>query len=328
MAVDALLQERAQLGKALGDRWRESDQRPCRPPHILEPCHPLGRDPPPRLQDQVAGHEVGQPPGGLVDAARRLQPGGLLLHGGAGEREPAQLVRLEEAGTEAVVQIVVGVGDVVGDGSQLGLQRCLLRQIDPPGELVRLDLGRQRAMQRPVMLHHAFEGLEGEVEAVEARVAVLEAGDDPEGLQVVVEAAMQGECGIECRLARMAEGAVAEIVRQRHGLRQILVGSQGPGQRAGDLRHLQRVGEPGAVMVALEADEDLGLVLEPAEGGRVQDAVAVALIVGPEGARRLGDDAAEAGLRMAGVRRKGHRWQRPVGGVGSRPFDSDRTLPT
>ena len=39
-------------------------------------------------------------------------------------------------------------------------------------------------------------------------------------------------------------------------------------------------------MIALVIDEDLGLVLEPAEGGRMDDAVAVALERGPR--RRLG----------------------------------------
>ena len=38
------------------------------------------------------------------------------------------------------------------------------------------------------------------------------------------------------------------------------------------------VGEARAIVVAFVVDEDLGLVFEPAEGGRVDDAVAVALV--------------------------------------------------
>ena len=60
-------------------------------------------------------------------------------------------------------------------------------------------------------------------------------------------------------------------------LRQLLVQAQGPGHRAPDLRPLQAVGEARAVVVALVVHEDLGLVLEPAEGRAVDDAVAVAL---------------------------------------------------
>ena len=127
------------------------------------------------------------------------------------------------------------------------------------------------------MLDHAFQRLEGQVEAVEAGIAPLEPGQDAEGLQVVVEAAMPGQRRVERRLAGMAERAVAEVVGQRDGLGQILVDAQGAGQRAGDLRHLEAVREPGAEMVALEVGEHLRLVLEAAEGGAVHDAVAVAL---------------------------------------------------
>jgi iron-sulfur cluster assembly accessory protein len=68
-----------------------------------------------------------------------------------------------------------------------------------------------------------------------------------------------------------------EIVDQRDGFGQILVGLQGAGDRAGDLRDLYRMGKARAVVVALMRHEDLGLVLEATEGGRVDDAVAVAL---------------------------------------------------
>jgi hypothetical protein len=75
----------------------------------------------------------------------------------------------------------------------------------------------------------------------------------------------------------MAEGRVAEIVDERHRLGQILVAAQRPGQRTRDLRDLDRMGQPRAVMVALMGDEDLRLVLEPAKGRGMDDAVAVAL---------------------------------------------------
>jgi len=39
-------------------------------------------------------------------------------------------------------------------------------------------------------------------------------------------------------------------VDERHRLGQILVAAQGARKRAGDLRDLDRVGEPGAVVVA------------------------------------------------------------------------------
>ena len=69
---------------------------------------------------------------------------------------------------------------------------------------------------------------------------------------------------------------MAEIVRQRQRLGEVLVEAERAGQRARDLGHFERVGEPGAVVVALVEDEHLRLVLEPAEGRRMDDAVAIA----------------------------------------------------
>ncbi len=85
-----------------------------------------------------------------------------------------------------------------------------------------------------------------------------------------------GEAAIERALAGMAERRMAEIVGERQRLGQVLVEPERAGERAGDLRDFQRVGQPGAEMVALVEDEDLGLVGQPAEGGRMDDAVAIA----------------------------------------------------
>ena len=81
----------------------------------------------------------------------------------------------------------------------------------------------------------------------------------------------------ERALAGMAEGRVAQVVRQRQRLGQVLVEPQHAGDGAGDLRHLQAVGQPRAVVVALVEHEHLRLVGQAPEGGGVHDAVAVAL---------------------------------------------------
>jgi len=81
----------------------------------------------------------------------------------------------------------------------------------------------------------------------------------------------------------MAEGRMAEIVGQRHRLGQILVEAEHAGDAARDLRHLDRMGQPCPVIVALMLDEDLRLVLEPPEGRGMDDPVTVALVVKPRG---------------------------------------------
>ena len=56
---------------------------------------------------------------------------------------------------------------------------------------------------------------------------------------------------IECALSCMAEGRMAEIVAERDRLGQILVQAERPCDRPRDLRHLERVRQAGAVVVAL-----------------------------------------------------------------------------
>ena len=162
------------------------------------------------------------------------------------------------------------------------------------------------------MLDQAFERLPGEVEAVEARIFLFEQSDHAQRLGIVVEAARIFERGIERAFAGMAERRMAEIVGKRQRLGQVLVGVEVAGERAGDLRHFERVGEARTVVIAFVIDEDLGLVVEPAEGGRVQDAVAIAGIRGACGTRRLGQKPPAARGRIDGVRGKDARASPPA----------------
>ena len=90
-------------------------------------------------------------------------------------------------------------------------------------------------------------------------------------------------------------------MRKGDGLDEILVEAKHARQRATDLSHFQAVGQPCAVVIAFVINEDLGLVDEPAEGRRMDDAVAVALIDIAGGAGRLVVKAAAALFRMRSV---------------------------
>ena len=103
---------------------------------------------------------------------------------------------------------------------------------------------------------------------------------------------------IERLLAGMAERRVAEIVRQRQRLGEVLVEAERARDGAGDLRDFETVRQPRAVMIALVIDEDLGLVLQPAERGRMDDAVAVALKRRAHVAFRLRVEPAAAVFRV------------------------------
>ena len=75
----------------------------------------------------------------------------------------------------------------------------------------------------------------------------------------------------------MAEGRVADVVGEAQRLGQILVEAERPGDGSADLGDFEAVGESDPEMVAVGGDEDLGLVAEPPERDRMDDAVAVAL---------------------------------------------------
>ncbi len=180
------------------------------------------------------------------------------------------------------------IGDVVGDGGDLGLGTGEAPELQILGPAVKQDSGRQAALaigpdraavaqrQRPVVLDQTFQRLPGEVQSVESGIAALQRGHHPQRLRIVIEAAAGGEAAIEGALAGMAEGRVAEIVRERQRLGQILVQAERASERASDLGNLERMGQSRAEMVAFVKDEDLGLVGEPPEGAGMDDAVAVA----------------------------------------------------
>src|SRR5215472_175184 len=94
---------------------------------------------------------------------------------------------------------------------------------------------------------------------------------------------------------------------QRQGLGEILVETERPADRPRDLRHFEAVCQPGPVMVPLVVDKDLRLVRESAEGGRMDDAVAVALKWRTHRVLRLRVKPAPALLRFRCIGRKTNR---------------------
>src|SRR6185437_6090259 len=101
----------------------------------------------------------------------------------------------------------------------------------------------------------------------------------------------------------MAERRVADVVRQRQRLGEVLVEAQAARDGARDLRHFEAMRQPGAVVVALVIDEDLGLVLQAPERGRVNNAVAVALERRPHLMLGLGLKPPTALLRLRRIGR-------------------------
>ena len=137
---------------------------------------------------------------------------------------------------------------------------------------------------------------------VEAAAVVLEHVDDAQALLVVVEAA--GHQRVDDALAGVAERRVAEIVAERDRLGQLFVQAQHLRDRARDLRHLERVRQARAVVIAGRREEHLRLVLQPAERLAVDDAIAVALKRRPDVVFRLGAQAAARVGALGRLRRE------------------------
>ena len=177
-----------------------------------------------------------------MHTARLLEAGVESVNPGqrlGGERQARQLVEAEEPGPQAVVEVVVAVRDVVRDRGDLRLQRRVPIRRQAGEERVLGHHPGRGCLEGAVVLEQPLQRLAGEVQPVEAGVAPFEPGHDAEGLQVMIEAAERGQRLVQRGLAGMAEGAVAQVVREGNGFRQVLVDPEHPGQGPGDLGHLQ-----------------------------------------------------------------------------------------
>ena len=139
-----------------------------------------------------------------------------------------------------------------------------------------------------VVLRKTFERFPGQVDPVEQRIGRFEPREGAQRMTVMIEAAMFEHRRLQRILARMAEGRVADVVREAQRLGQIFIEAQRAGDAAPDLRDLDAVRQADAIMIAVGGDEHLRLVAQTAEGDRVDDTVAVAL----KGIARPAHDAA------------------------------------
>src|SRR5271166_537732 len=175
----------------------------------------------------------------------------------------ADLGQTEEAGAQAVVDVVRIIGDVVGDRGRLPLEARLQAEVQRLQPIVAEDGGRDSVLpvttgwlagavdQWSIVFDESGEGRLRQIEAVEVRITTLELSNDAKRVDVVIEAAVVGHTGVERILARVTERRVPEVVGERDRFGEIVVEPQGAGNRSGDLRDLDGVGQAGAEMVAL-----------------------------------------------------------------------------
>ena len=147
----------------------------------------------------------------------------LTQHGGA---ISGQGGRVQHTGTHGILDIVVHKGDLIRHADDASLRG-----------------GRPGALG---MGHDAVAHLPGQVQAPAVFFQLVH---HTQALHIMPEP-LRAEL-VQCALPCVAKGRVPQVMGQTDGLGQILVEAQGAGNGAGDLRHLQCMGEPGAVEVAL-----------------------------------------------------------------------------
>jgi hypothetical protein len=194
----------------------------------------------------------------------------------AEERDMAANIRdVQDAGVEAIIKICCKVGNLVGEVDQLRLEgRAKIEEVF--GEL---GMGSARVIAG--VLDDAFADAEGEIESAPCRIALFKPGDDPQGVQVVVETeAVPAQCGVEGLFASVAKGRMADVVGEGEGFSELAVQTKGCGESAGDLCDFEGVREAATEMVAREiarqTREDLGFPRKAAKGTGVENAGAVA----------------------------------------------------
>ncbi|KAG1247975.1 hypothetical protein G6F65_019876 [Rhizopus arrhizus] len=165
------------------------------------------------------------------------------------DRDLLQLFQRDQARAQAVVDVVVVVGHLVGQVGQLRFQRRLRAVQEAFAHVAQLARMRGRAM-----LQDAFARFEAQVQAVEVRIAFLQLVDHAQALQIVLKAPGLGRqlahAGVQFVLAGVAERRVAQVMRQRDGFGQVFGQPQAAGQCAPDLRDFQAVGQAGAEQIA------------------------------------------------------------------------------
>src|SRR5262249_60943427 len=145
-------------------------------------------------------------------------------------------------------------------------------------------------------------------QAGEIEVALLESLDDAQRMEVMVEPVAEWTHElVETALARVAEGRVADVVNKRERLGEVGVQCQGPGNGAGNLRHLECMRQAVTEMVGVARREDLRLGFQAAEGACMDHPVAVARVVVAVGVSWLGVMATTGAAYVHCVARQPHR---------------------
>ena len=202
--------------------------------------------------DEVANQGVDHLTDGFVDQATPAERWIARLNQSDVAREKAdlaQLLQTDEAGAQAIVDIMVVVGNFVGEIAYLRFQDGC-----PPTRNRSPTSPSRRAFSSEQCFDDALAGFEAQVQTIERRIAILKPIDDAQALQVVFEATVPAHALIQRILPGMAEGVcprswASATASARSSFR------RSARQTPRDLRHLDAVRQAGTEQVAFVIHE-------------------------------------------------------------------------
>ncbi len=128
-------------------------------------------------------------------------------------------------------------------------------------------------------------------------------GHDTQRLRIMIEAAIGFHPLIQRIFAGMPKRRVTKVMHECYGFGEIFIKPQSARQSTGNLRHFNRVGQAGSIMIPLMGDEHLCLMLETAKSGGMDDSIAIPLERRSCSAFRLRHQPTSAQRRITGIGR-------------------------
>ncbi len=284
------IEERFQRGVGSYKGIGKGDQRAASRPHVGSAGGLCLPKPSAALGNRILHKSRDDPPADFMNDPAPLQPWmqPVNLRQDFGQKiDFAEVAEVEQSRAQAIVDIMGIVGDIVrnrrclrlGAGETAQFQRISgVKFEDGEGHAAfAIFLDGIWAGQRAVVLDQTFECFPGQIQPVETSIPPLQPCDDAQSLRVVVKTTVFRHARLKSILSRVPEGRVSQIMGQRQSFGEVIIQTERTGQSAGDLADFNRMGQPGAVMIAFMRYENLGFMGETAEGGRVDDTVSVTL---------------------------------------------------
>ena len=279
MVIEVGVHEALQRAFVVPHRWGEGGDRARRGAHVLDGLDAQLGDSALCFCDQIIDHRADLRPHQLADQPIRrdlriARKGSIPAAFDEGQGE--QLIEAQQPGAQAIIDIVIVIGDIVRDRRDLRLQRGSFGQRQRKGGI---SLGQRPAgmPHRAVVLGQPFQRFPCQIEPRPFRIRAFQRHQRAQRMAVVIESARARHRRLQRILPGMAERRMTDIVSKAECFGKILVQSQRASDRAADLGDLQAVRQADAEMIAIGGKENLRLVSQPAETDRMNDSIAIAL---------------------------------------------------